>query len=72
MYIYLGVSVYCKSAPESVVLVCVCVISNQSTSKKPYYVSDFGKLNTLLHKTYIKVLLLLRYRGSAAVYPYYH
>ena len=31
--------------------VSVCVISNQSTSKKPHYVSDLSKLDALLHKT---------------------
>ena len=30
---------------------CVCVISNQSTIKKPLDVSDRSKLDTLLHKT---------------------
>ena len=29
--------------------VCVCVISNQSTSKKPHFVSDLSKLDALLH-----------------------
>ena len=45
-------------APESTVCACmfVCVISNQITSKKPHYVSD------LLHKTHIKVLLVLWYQ----------
>ena len=48
-------------APECVVWVCVFVISNQSTSKKPH-VPDLSKLDdTLLHKTHIKVLLFLRY-----------
>ena len=40
--------------------VCVCVISNQSTSKKPHYLSDLSKPDSLLHKTHIKVLLILR------------
>ena len=31
--------------------VCVSVISNQSTIKKPLDVSDRSKLDTLLHKT---------------------
>ena len=31
------------------------VISNQSTSKKPHYVSDLSKLDALLHKTHIRV-----------------
>ena len=49
----------CQStAPESTVCACmfVCVISNQITSKKRHYVSD------LLHKTHIKVLLVLWYQ----------
>ena len=49
------------------VCVCVCVISNESTSKKPH-VSDFNKLDALLHKTHIKVLLVLRYQGSTCVH----
>ena len=44
-------------APECVVWPCVCVclcvlvcvIPNQSTSKKPHYVSDLSKLYALLH-----------------------
>ena len=44
------------------VSVCVRVISNQSTSNKSH-VSDLSKLDTLLYKTHIKVLLLLRYQG---------
>ena len=36
---------------ECVVCLCVCAISNQSTSKKPH-VSDLGKLDVLLHKTH--------------------
>ena len=34
------------------VCVYVCVISNQSTSRKPHYVSDLSKLDVLLHKTH--------------------
>ena len=49
--------------------VCQCVISNQSTSKKSYYVSGLSKLDTLLHKTHIKVLLALRYQCSTCVHP---
>ena len=40
------------------VCVCVCVISNQSTSKN--HMSDLGKLDTMLHKTHIKVLDMCR------------
>ena len=46
------------------VCVCVCVISIQSTSKKPQYVPGLNKLDALLHKTYSKVLLVLRYQFS--------
>ena len=49
----MGVSVYW---PLSVLY--MCVISNQSTSKKPHHVSDLSKLDTLLHKTRFKVLKL--------------
>ena len=54
------------------VSVCVCVISNQSTSKKPHYVSGLSKLGALLHKTHIKVLRVLTYDGSTSVDPWYH
>ena len=52
------------------VCVCVraCVISNQSTSKKPH-LSDLSKLDALLHKIHIKVFLLLRYQGLTCVDP---
>ena len=55
--------------PECAVCVCLCVISNQSTSKKPNYVSGLCKLDTLWHKTKIKVLLVLRYQGSTCLDP---
>ena len=48
----------------SVLCVCVCVISNQSTSKKPNYVPDLKKRDTLLDKIHNKVLLVLRYKCS--------
>ena len=32
--------------------------------------SDLSKLGVLLHKTHIKVLLVLRYQGSTCVDPY--
>ena len=80
-----GVNIYeCVSllAPECAVClsVCVCVclcvfvcvnvcaISNQSTSRKPY-VSGLSKLDTLVHKTYIRVLLVLSYQGLTCVDP---
>ena len=41
--------------------VYVCVTSNQSTREKPYYVLDHHtKLDVLMHKTHIKVLLVPR------------
>ena len=49
--------------------VCLCVISNQSTSKKPHYVSGHSKLDTLLHKTHIQVPVVLRYQGLTCVDP---
>ena len=49
--------------------VCVCVMSNQSTSKKPHYVSGVSKFDALLHRTYINVVLLLRYQGSTFIGP---
>ena len=57
--------------PECAVYFCVyaCVISNQSTSKKPHYVSDLSKLDALLHKTCSKVDLVLRYQGSTFIDP---
>ena len=39
--------------PLIVLCVFVCVISNQSTSKKTHYVSDLSKLDALLHKRVI-------------------
>ena len=54
------------------VFVFVCVISNQSTSKKPHYLADLSKLDALLHKTHIKFLLVLRYQGLICVDPYYY
>ena len=36
------------------VCLCVCMISSQSTSKKPHYNSDLSKLHALLYKTHIK------------------
>ena len=55
------------------VLVCpVCiflgVISNQSTSKKPCHLCQtFNTFEALLHKTYSKALLILRYQGSTSL-----
>ena len=60
--------------PEYVVCfcVCVCVISNQSTTEKPHYTPDLSKIDTLLHKIDIKVLLVPRYQGLTRTYLYYH
>ena len=43
----------CISLLVLVRAVCLflCVISNQSTSKKPHYVSELSKCDVLLHKT---------------------
>ena len=63
----MGVSVYWPLSVLRVfvcVSLCLCVMSNQSTSKKPHHVSDLSKLDALFNKTHIKVLLVLRYRGS--------
>ena len=71
MYLYECASLL---APECVVCICVfvCVISNQSTSKNPHYVSDLSKRDAVLHKTHIRVLLVLRYQGSTCADSYYH
>ena len=69
MYLYGCVSLL---APECAVCLSmclrVCVISDQSTSKKSH-VSDISKFDALLHKTHIKVLLVLRYQGLTCVDP---
>ena len=61
IYLYGCVSLL---VPECAVCVPVflCVISNQGTSKKPHYLSDLCKLNTFLHKTHIKLFLVLKYQ----------
>ena len=41
---------------------CMCDISNQSTSKKSLLVSDHSKRDPLLHKTHNKVLRLNMYK----------
>ena len=64
------VSVYCPLECAVCLSVCLCVISSQSTSKKPQYVPSLSKLDAFLHKTHIKVLLVLRYQGSACVVPF--
>ena len=68
IYIYMGVPVYwCECAVY--LCVYVCVISNESASKRPHYVSDLGKSDALLHRTHIKVVLVLRYQGSTFIDP---
>ena len=66
-----GVNIYwygCVSllAPKCAACVYACVISNQSTIKN-HLVSDLSKLEVLLLKTHIKVLLVLRYQSSTYV-----
>ena len=62
----MDVSVYW---PECTSCHCLCVrvISNQSTSRKPRHVSALSKLDTLLYKTHSKVLLALRYHVSGVI-----
>ena len=38
--------------------------------KKSNFVSDFSKLDALLHKTHIKSILVLRHQGVKCVDPY--
>ena len=66
-HITVGSNIYlfgCVSllAPECAECIClcvfVCVVSNESTSKKPHYLPDVNKLDTLLLKTHIKILML--------------
>ena len=79
-----GVNIYlydqCVSllAPEYTVCPCMCVcvcvciyvISNQSTSKRPHYMSDFSTPDALLDKTHIKVLLkVLSYQVLTSIDP---
>ena len=59
----MGVPVYW---PLRVLCVYMCVMSNQSTSKKPH-VSGLSKLDALLHKTHSKVLLVLRYQDLRSI-----
>ena len=49
--------------------VYVCVISNESTSKRPHYVSDLSKFDAMFHKTHVKVLLVLSDQGLTCVDP---
>ena len=56
IYLYWCVSLLASECECLCLCVCVCVISNQSASKKLHHVSDLTKLDTLLHRTHIKVL----------------
>ena len=47
----------------------VCIISNQSISKKTHYVSGLSKFDALLHKTHSNAVLVLRYQGSTFIDP---
>ena len=60
IYLYGCVSLM---ASECAVCVYVCVISNQSTSKKPHK-SDLSKIGACLPKSHIKFLLVLTCLGS--------
>ena len=53
--------------PVCAVCLCMRVISNQCTGKKLHFLSDLSKLDTLLHKTHSKGLLVLWYQGSKFV-----
>ena len=57
----MGVSVY-WSLCVLCVFACICVISNQNTSKKPQ-VLDPSELDAFSHKTHSNVLVELRYQG---------
>ena len=54
--VYWSLSVLCVS-------VCLCegVAYQIRVTLKKHYVSDLGKLDALLHKKHLKVLLALRY-----------
>ena len=58
-------SVLCDFYVYVCVYACVCVISDQSTSKKLHYVSDLSKLDTILHKH----TAISRYQCSICVDP---
>ena len=68
---YMGVSVYWSLSVQCIfsLRVCVCVISNQSTSEKLHYVLDLNKIYALLYKTLSKVVLVLRFQGSTFMDP---
>ena len=68
MYLYESVSLLISECVACLcVCVFVCVISNNSTSNKSYYVPNLSKLYALLHKTHIEVLVVLQ--GSTCVDP---
>ena len=55
--------------PLSVLLVFVWY---QISTSKNKHLSDLSKLDTLLHKIHIKILLVLKYQGLTCLDPYYH
>ena len=57
-HIAVGVNIYLHGCVSLLAPVCVCLISNHSTSKKSHHVSNLSKLDALLQKTCIKVLRL--------------
>ena len=73
-YITGGVNMYLYGSQSINPCVCcvslyMCVTLSQSTSRKPHYVSDLSKLDTLLHKAHSMGLLVLWYQGSTYVDP---
>ena len=70
-----GVNIYlygCVSLLAPVCAVCLCMFvwyQIRLLAKKPRYVSDLSKLDALLHKTHLQILLVLKYQGSTCVNP---
>ena len=63
-HIAVGVNIYLHGCVGLLAPVCVCLISNHSTSEKSHHVSNLSKLDALLQKTCIRVLRL-------EVHPWY-
>ena len=53
--------------PSCCVFVCVSLWYQIKVLVNPHYVSDFSKLETLLHKTHDNVLPVVSYKGSTYV-----